>query len=260
MKGNGAEIRARRQYRAPTAEDIAALSAAPARTVRVVPEAIVNALEPLTRARPSAQFFAYGAVAGKAVTVTLEVPPAAVDAGRWSDGAAIDLIAEAADGKTVGTARGRLAPNGRALIAVPLDGTQPPSNVMVRLRAEGESLTQRLDLVRNPSALVGDPLAYRSGPRGLNTPVGSFIFAREERVRLDWPVFAALDSFDARLLDRFGLPLRVRVAVREQQAGGARQLIAEIPFAPLGRGDYVVELTSTAGPVTETRLLALRVR
>lgn len=260
LKRNGAEIRARRQYRAPTLEDIAALSAGPSRAARVVPEAIVNALEPLTRARPSAQFFGYGALAGPAVTVTLEVPAAAVDAGRWNEGAAIDLIAEAADGKPIGMARGRLAPNGRAQIIVPLDGTQRPSNVMVRLRAEGESITQRVDLVPNPSLLVGDPLGYRSGPRGLNTPVGSFIFARDERVRLDWPVFVKLDSYAARLLDRFGLPLRARVNVTEQQVGAARQLVGELSFAPLGRGDYVIELTSTAGSVTESRLLALRVR
>ena len=90
--------------------------------------------------------------------------------------------------------------------------------------------------------------------------MASFIFARDERVRLDWPVFAALDSYEARLIDRFGLPLRLRVPVQYQQVGSAHQLTAEIAFAPLARGDYVIELTASAGPVTETRLLALRVR
>jgi len=260
LKSSGAEIRARRQYRAPTREEIDTFSSPESRVVRVVPEAVVNALEPLTRLRPSAQFHGYGAVSPKAVTVTIEVPPAAVAAGRWSDGAALDLIAETADGTAVGMGRGRLPSNGRTVIAVPLDGTGAPSNVMVRVRAEGETVTQKIELVRNPSALVGDPLAYRSGPRGLNLPVASFVFARDERVRLDWPTYARLDAYEARLIDRFGLPLRLRVALQSQQVGTAYQLTTEIAFAPLARGDYVIELTASAGPVTETRLLALRVR
>ena len=262
LKRTGETIRARRQYRAPTRDEIDALSTEPARAraVRVVPESVVNALEPLSRIRSSTQFFAYAAVAAKSMTLTIEVPAAAVAAGRWPDGAAVDLIADAADGKTVATARGRLAPNGRATMTVPLDGLQRPTTVMVRLRAEGDSVTERIDVVPNPSALVGDPLAVRSGPRGLNTPVASFVFARDERVRLDWPVFGALDRVEARLLDRLGLPTSVRVTVKQQETSAGPQLSAEIAFAALGRGDYVLELTAAAGAVTETRVLALRLR
>lgn len=35
---------------------------------------------------------------------------------------------------------------------------------------------------------------------------------------------------------------------------------APVPLAPLGRGDYVIELTAATAALTETRLLALRVR
>ena len=143
---------------------------------------------------------------------------------------------------------------------VPLDGSTPPSELLVRLRADGESIAQRVPVGGNPSTLVGDPQVYRSSPRGVNTPVASFIFARDERVRLDWPVFAALDRYEARLIDRFGLPLRTRVKVEPQDAGINRRLVSEITLAPLGRGDYLIELTAAAGGVTETRLLALRVR
>ena len=76
---------------------------------------IVRALEPFAQVRASTQFFVYGALAGPTLTVTVEVPALAVEAGRWSDGAALDLIAEAADGRTVGITRGRLGANGRAL-------------------------------------------------------------------------------------------------------------------------------------------------
>ena len=79
-------------------------------------------------------------------------------------------------------------------------------------------------------------------------------------MRLDWPVHAPLDSYEARFIDWFGLPLRMRVPLQLQPVGSAQQLTTEIALAPMARGDYVLELTSRAGAVTETRLLALRVR
>lgn len=260
MKSSGKEIRARRQYRAPSAEDIEDLSRPIGPTRRVVPEAIVNALEPLKSVQPSAQFHAYGAVAGSALNVTVEVPPLAVENGRWPDGAALDVMAESADGKTVGMARGRLAPNGRAVVAVPLGTELRPALLLVRLRADGESITQRVPIVGNPSSLVGDPSVFRSSVRALNIPAALFVFSRDERVKVDWPIKRTLDSYEARLLDRFGLPLKYKVNMRELEVGQGRRLVAELPLAPLGRGDYVIELTAATAALTETRLLALRVR
>jgi hypothetical protein len=95
---------------------------------------------------------------------------------------------------------------------------------------------------------------------GVNTTVAAFMFVRDKRVRLDWPVFKALDRYDARLIDRSGRPLRARLKVEPQDAGVNRRLLSEILLAPLGRGDYLIELTAAAGAVTETRLLARRVR
>jgi VWFA-related protein len=260
LKKTGDEIRARRQYRAPSMDDIQDLLRPTGPTRRVVPEAIVTALEPLKGVQPSTQFFTYAAVTGSTLQVTIEVPALAVQAGRWADGAALDLIADAADGKTVGIGRGRLPGNGRTTVTVPLEGPTPPSVLMVRLRAEGESITQRVPIIPNPSSLVRDPQVFRSSHRGLNTPVASFMFARDERVKVDWPVTKRLDSHEARLLDRFGLPLKFRVPLQEQEVGQGTHLVTELALAPLGRGDYIIELTATAGSLTETRLLALRVR
>jgi hypothetical protein len=52
----------------------------------------------------------------------------------------------------------------------------------------------------------------------------------------------------------------MRLPLKYQEVGAAHQLTAEIALAPMARGDYVIELTARAGAVTETRLLALRVR
>ena len=168
----------------------------------VAPPHVVAALDVLSHSRPSAQFNDYAALAGPTLTVVVEVPSAAVDAGRWSDGASLEVIADADNGDTTAMGRGRLPANGRALLRIPVTGPQPPSKVMVRVRATGESLVERLTLPTEPGKLIGDPLGYRSGPRGLSTPVGLFEFARDEKVRLDWPLLGKVDSVDARLLDR----------------------------------------------------------
>ena len=116
------------------------------------------------------------------------------------------------------------------------------------------------DLAADPSTLVGDPQAFRSGPRGLAIPVALFEFTREERLKLDWPVLATLDHSEVHLLDRYGQPLRHRVSVKEQDGGPGPHLVSELSFTALGRGDYVVELAATAAGVTERKLLAFRIR
>jgi VWFA-related protein len=259
LKKNGAVIQARSYYRGPTKEDVTALSAPRPEPVGPPPP-VAAALGALSRLRSSTQFFTYSAVAGKAVNVVIEVPPAAVQAGRWKDGAALEVLAESESGEVLGTARARLTPNGRAALRIPIEGPNRPSTVFVRLRADGESVVERTSVPPGPSTLVEDPLAYRSGPRGLAIPVALFEFTREERLKLDWPALATLDRFEIRLLDRNGQPLRHRVAVNKQEGASGLHLVADLSLTALGRGDYVVELTATAAAGTERKLLAFRVR
>ena len=260
LKKYGNVIQSRRFYRAPGKEDLET-AATPRPTGSIgPPPPVTAALDALSRLRSSTQFFAYGAVAGNALTVVIEVPPAAVQAGRWKDGAALEVLAETGGGQVVGTARARLLPNGRAVLRVPLDGGAPPAEVFVRLRADGESVVERTGLAAGPSTLVGDPQAYRSGPRGLAIPVARFELARDEQLKLDWPVMIPLERVGIRLLDRNGQPLRHRLAVEEQDGAGGRHLVSNLSFTALGRGDYVVELSATAGAVAERKLLAFRVK
>jgi VWFA-related protein len=259
LKRTGTEIRARRDYRAPTPDDIAGLAATAKPGGKIVPAPVAGALSVLSAVRPSAQFYAYGAIAGKTMYVTIETPALAVQNGRWKDGAAVDVIAEAPGGDSIGMARGRLAANGRASLQVPIDGTTPPTHMFVRVRAEGESVTQRIAVGADRSILVGDPLAFRSSARGLAIPAASFVFARDEKVRLEWPVLGAVDRYEARLLDRYGLPLKFKIAVEDQPVIGARRLIATLVLTSLGRGDYVVELTAAAGDEKESHYVAIRI-
>jgi VWFA-related protein len=260
LKRTGAEIRARNEYRAPTADEVAGLSAERKEGERIVAAPVAAALSTLSAVRPSAQFFAYGAVAGKTLYVTIETPSVAVEAGRWNEGASLDVIAETAAGDAIGTAHSRLASNGRASLQVPLDaGAAPPSNMFIRVHAEGVSITERVQVGADPASLVGDPLGYRSSGRGLAIPAASFVFAHDERLRLEWPVLGAVDRYEARLLDRFGLPLKFHLTVEDQPVLGARRLVANVSFSSLGRGDYVIELIASAADKKEAHYLAIRV-
>jgi VWFA-related protein len=260
LKPKGTQISARREYRAPTKAEMAALSATRDTHAAARSPAVAEALGILSRIRPSAQFFAYGAVQDRTMTVTIEVPTEAVDAGRWSEGGTLELIADTADGQLVGTATGKLLGNGRAIVVVPLDGTARPSNLFVRLRADGESVSERVPLSPQTAVLVADPIVYRSGPRGTGTPVASFLFTRQERLRLDWPVTPSVDKYDARLLDQFGQALQTRPDLQAVSGTSGKHLLGEMALAPLGRGDYVIELTVAEGEKVEQKLIAFRVR
>ena len=63
------------------------------------------------------------------------------------------------------------------------------------------------------------------------------------------------------VLDRSGTKTAVPVAVGERtdSASGQRWLTADVTLAPLGAGDYVIELTSTAGGEQKRTLVAIRV-
>ena len=260
LKKSGAVVRSRPFYRAPTKKDIKVLAdAAPSKPVIVAPAHVVSALDVLSKSRPSAQFFTHVGIAGSTLNVVVEVPPAAVNAGRWRDGGAVEVIADTNDGVTTAMGRGRLTPNGRAIVQVPITGPLP-TKVMVRLRAEGEPIVERVILSGVPARLAGDPIGYRSGPRGLAIPVGLYEFARDEKLRLDWPLTGKPDKLELRLLDRYGQALKHKVTPVLQETADGPHAVVEASLSPLGRGDYVIELVVTRGAETESKVLAIRMK
>jgi hypothetical protein len=72
---------------------------------------------------------------------------------------------------------------------------------------------------------------------------------------LEFPILKPIDAQSARLLDRKGQTLQVPVTVT---AAGAT-LVAEVNLAPLSIGDYVVEVTATAGDISEKRFTGIHV-
>lgn len=120
-------------------------------------------------------------------------------------------------------------------------------------RAAGRKTTRR----------AGEPVVLHRGPSTGNQilPAEGRVFPRSDRVRLEFEAAAGAPGWSAALLDRNGNKTIVPVATgqRTDAATGQRWLTADITLAPLGPGDYVVELSTTKGTGTQKTLVALRV-
>ena len=257
-KTNGKDIRARRQYRAPTREEIAALSVSASRPVATGPSPVETALAVLERG--SRPFAVYTAMNAQHVTVVTELSAASIQAGKWKEGADVEVEAANAEGVPVAKAKGRIEPGMySAAVAVPLTAAAAPARVSVRLVSPPAPATD--DWAKLPASrarLVADPIAYRSSSRSAVRPVAVFEFARNERIRIEWPVLAALDRRDVRLLDRSGKPIPVELPLAEDSE--KKLLVLEMSLSGLGRGDYLIELTAGSGSATERGLLAVRIK
>ncbi|HVD93758.1 MAG TPA: hypothetical protein VNC21_15785, partial [Vicinamibacterales bacterium] len=252
-------VRARRQYRAPTEAEIAALSnSASPPAASAAPTARETALIALERA--SRPFAVYAAMAGTQLTAVAEFSASSIQLGRWKQGADVEVVAVREDGSPLANARGKIDAGSYATaIRVPLDAGVRPARVTIRLHGDGERDADDWVKVDPPaSTLVGDPIVFRAANRITTRPVAVFEFARNERIRVEWPVLATLDRREARLLDRSGKPLPVEIPLAEDPATHAA--IVEMSLSGLGHGDFLIELTAGAGSVVERRLLAFRLK
>lgn len=110
---------------------------------------------------------------------------------------------------------------------------------------------------------AGEPTIFHRGPATGNQvqPASGRVFPRSERIRMEMEADAATPVWTGVLLDRNGTRTAVPVTTGERTdaSTGQRWLTADITLAPLGPGDYVVELATTAGSEQKKTLVALRV-
>ncbi|OGU32584.1 MAG: hypothetical protein A3K13_11995 [Gemmatimonadetes bacterium RIFCSPLOWO2_12_FULL_68_9] len=120
------------------------------------------------------------------------------------------------------------------------------------------------DAVRVETAASADrPLLFRRGPATGNRvqPAADARFSRTERLRLELPVGPDATPGAGRVLDRAGQTLAppVVVGARADEVTGQRWITADVTLAPLGAGDYVVEVTIEEAGTTRRVLTAIRV-
>lgn len=261
VKGIKDPVRARREYRAPTEEELATLrssTAAKAAAVTVAPSE--TALAELKRERPGAAIHTRGTIIGDELVITTELTAPEVEAGRWKTGADVQLMLSGADGEAITTTKARIDPGGRAAtIRIPLQKKAGPFEATVRVRNDMDASAQDGVTVTRRSSTFGDPLLYRLATPTTPRAAGSAQFRRTERIRVQWPLSGALDARSARLLGRDGVPLELPVALTEQQEGAVKFLVADLNLAPLTAGDYIIEVSGQAGGKPETAMFAFRV-
>ena len=265
LKATRQNIRARREYRAPTEEEMASIrnarAAASGPAAPPAPEKM--ALSALSRISPSSRAQAYGIAQGPNLAIVAELSAAEIESGRWKQGAEVEILLTPKSGAAT-TVAGRIDPGYRgAVIRVPVGADAGPWQAVVKVRGGVDQISDSdtIAIARPEGPILGKPLAYRAASAAASAyrPLAIFAFRRTERLRLEWPVLQPLTSHQARLLDRNGNPIAVPVPTTVQDVDGGSVITANLNLAPLYIGDYLIEITAKAGDKTDLQMIAIRV-
>jgi hypothetical protein len=260
LKGSNDSVRARREYRAPTDEEMASMRAATApEAAPVGPSPADVALTELKRLRPAAPLHSRGTIIGDELILTTEVTAPEIEAGRWKDGGEVQVMVSGPTGEVMTMAKGRIDPGARAaVIRIPVRKAPGPFNAAIRLRGTDGDAQDEVGIERT-TGVLGRPLLYRLQTPTTPRPAASVLFRRTERIQVRWPVSAPVESKGVRILGRDGVPLELQVNVKDLQETGVTYIVADLNLAPLTQGEYVLEATVTAGGKSQSSLLAIRV-
>ena len=267
VKQPGVDVKARRGYTAPTEAERnarAASASAPSATPSG-PTPVEAALGILARIRPSSELFldaTLGAAPNGKLTVIAEVSGAQLSRGVLAKGGTLDITLTGPGGAAVGSTQVALAPAARGTVTtMDVPGDTKAVTVTAKLRDGTVVFDARADVTRDTGQVFGGPIVYRATPSSRSPLIGvaGFEFRRTERIHIDVPLVQALERRDARILGRNGQPMTVSVTVTEREVEGRTFLGVDALLAPLGPGDYVIEVTGTANGKTESRLIAIRV-
>jgi VWFA-related protein len=265
----GVEVRARRGYRAATAEEVKASRAAAAAPVPDSLKSTSAALSRLARIQASQRFTIH-------VTPVLDATGARITAvwvagevlgprEEFARGGKVNVVQKNGPaGATSGGVMADLKPGERAfLVKLEVSGNGTESvdvDARVTPAGEGTPLSEVVKVTADPNAL--EPVMFR---RGLATgnrlqPSASFEFSRTERLHLQLPLTGEAKPAGGRFLDRNAQPLQIPVQVGEKQdPDGQRWLTADATLSALGAGDYVVEITVMNGGAEQRVLTPIRV-
>lgn len=263
VKQPGIDVRARRGYRAMTEAERDTMNAVAA-PVSPLARGVNAAVAELAQIRPEVKFYVnavtFTGERGTQAWVTGEVIRSAVRAD-FAKGGTVDVtLGSGAHSVTTEVA---LEPGARTFVTSIALPRPPDVGAPVRARLTAPSATIPLLATAAVAADGRSARLFRRGPATGNRldPAADRRFSRTERLHLEIPAGAAVRPASARLLDTRAQPLSVPVTIGERRddAAGVRWITADLTLAPLGAGDYVIEVV-VSGPNGDRNVLtAIRV-
>jgi VWFA-related protein len=242
----GVDVRARRGYRAASADEITRARKAAAAPAVTIASPVQSALAMLAEIRPDARLrlWATPAPGGDLLWIAGELLSPSGRNDEWSQGATAALQISSG-GASTGSRVTVKAGERTFLTSVKIaPAKESPIDVLVRVSSTDSTSPAVTDGIRVP--LTPQPLLYRRGPASANRQVvtADARFSRAERAHLELPVSAAVKPGTGRMLDRAGQPLAVPVTVGERtdDASSQRWITADVALAPLAPGDYIIEV------------------
>lgn len=127
----------------------------------------------------------------------------------------------------------------------------PTETEIARLARQTSAPPAAMVPASGPPLVIGEPAVYRVSRAQPPERLTLLEFVRSDRIRIEWPVLAALDRREARMLDTSGTPLPFDPPVSDAADGKA--VVVELPLAAFGRGKYSIEITAASGGRTEQR-------
>ena len=260
VKGLKGDVRARREYRALSEAEMATMREVP-RGPAAPPAPSDDALAELKRLRPGAPIHTRGSVVDGTLTLVTELTAPEIEAGRWKDGADVQVVVAAASGETVAMSKGRIEPGARAAVMkIPIEKAPGPFHATLRIRSAVHGTVDDSLAVARRTGAFGDPLIFRLATPTQARPAGSVYFRRTERMQVRWPIIGTLAQPTGRILGRDGVPLELALPISEREEEGIRYVVADLNLAPLTQAEYVLEVQGAgAGGTTESARLAFRV-
>jgi hypothetical protein len=190
------------------------------------------------------------------------IAQAEIEGGRFKQGADVEILLTPKDGQPIALT-GKIDPLTRGtLVRTPAGDSKGPWTAVVRMRSDDNLAdSDTVSIERSSGTLLGKPIAYRTASAAASAyrPLAAFQFRRTERVRIEWPALQALQSHEARLLDRTGKPIAIPLTTAMRDNGGTPMLATDLNLAPFSNGDYLIEVTARGGDKTDTQVVAIRV-
>ena len=270
VKRPGVEVRARKGYRAATAEEMSGAPTASASTASTAVQYAFGQLGPARSDLPLRSHVAWlSSTDGGRVFASVELDPRTVKQAEWGGAWKTEFTLTDVKGTQVlarATADGTGLPASRAEALLTPNAGLGAGEYLLRARVTpasgGLPLTDSVRFtVPQEVTAAGSPMFSRrnatTGRAYLRT--SDLRFTRTDWVRVTVPVTEAPASVTAELVDQRGQVMAIPVTARAEKAAAGDVAIGELSLAPLAAGEYAVRLVIEIGGTKLERLAAFRV-